>query len=281
VLVLGVIFVYIAANVGLVVYFWTKGARAVQLYQATSSSRRHQPGAPLLDLRSLRAAPAAPNNWTPLVAAIWLGIGVAIIVWKKVTGDEAWLTKTAEVIGEREDDRASQSALSWRRTAKGNAMELPKKTPVRSYKTEFKKNETPISEGGLWLNGRKDGIDWCDVLVQGRRGLRRGVAQPGGRARAEQAKLGRGRGRRRARGRLRRSDRGPDRTMGPESVRQGDGVQPEPDRKVLPGGADPPAPQHEGRTSATATRCSSACSTATPAMPKSSAGTVRSAAGPP
>jgi len=45
-------------------------------------------------------------------------------------------------------------------------MELPKKTSVRSYKTEFKKNETPISEGGLWLNGRKDGIDWCDVLVK-------------------------------------------------------------------------------------------------------------------
>ena len=45
-------------------------------------------------------------------------------------------------------------------------MELPKKTPVRSYKTEFKKNESPLSEGGLWLNGRKDGIDWCDVLVK-------------------------------------------------------------------------------------------------------------------
>jgi hypothetical protein len=45
-------------------------------------------------------------------------------------------------------------------------MELPKKTPVRSYKTEFKKNETPLSEGGLWLNGRKDGIDWCDVWVK-------------------------------------------------------------------------------------------------------------------
>jgi hypothetical protein len=30
-------------------------------------------------------------------------LGIAIIAWKKVTGDEAWLTKTAEVIGERED----------------------------------------------------------------------------------------------------------------------------------------------------------------------------------
>jgi hypothetical protein len=45
-------------------------------------------------------------------------------------------------------------------------MELPKKPPVRSYKTEFKKNEAPISEGGTWLNGRKDGIDWCDILVK-------------------------------------------------------------------------------------------------------------------
>ncbi|MFN8631834.1 MAG: hypothetical protein U0838_16405 [Chloroflexota bacterium] len=36
---------------------------------------------------------------------------------------------------------------------------------VRSYQTTFPDNETPISEGGLWLNGRKDGIDWCDVLT--------------------------------------------------------------------------------------------------------------------
>ena len=34
-------------------------------------------------------------------------------------------------------------------------MELPKKTPVRSYRTEFKLDETPISEGGMWLNGRQ------------------------------------------------------------------------------------------------------------------------------
>jgi hypothetical protein len=37
---------------------------------------------------------------------------------------------------------------------------------VRSYSTHFEKNEEPISEGGMWLNGRKDGIDWCDVLVR-------------------------------------------------------------------------------------------------------------------
>jgi amino acid transporter len=103
VLVLGVIFVYVAANVGLVVYFWTKA-------RDEFSWIKHfifPVGTSLVLIYSIYAAfvplPAAPNNWTPLVAAIWLGLGIAIIAWKKVTGDEAWLTKTAEVIGERED----------------------------------------------------------------------------------------------------------------------------------------------------------------------------------
>jgi hypothetical protein len=42
----------------------------------------------------------------------------------------------------------------------------PKGTLVRSYSTDFERNEDPISEGGMWLNGRKDGIDWIDVISQ-------------------------------------------------------------------------------------------------------------------
>jgi hypothetical protein len=38
---------------------------------------------------------------------------------------------------------------------------------VRSYRTDFEGDEVPISEGGMWLNGRADGIDWCDVLSGG------------------------------------------------------------------------------------------------------------------
>jgi hypothetical protein len=37
---------------------------------------------------------------------------------------------------------------------------------VRSYSTRFEGDEEPISEGRLWLNGRADGIDWCDVLMR-------------------------------------------------------------------------------------------------------------------
>jgi hypothetical protein len=36
----------------------------------------------------------------------------------------------------------------------------------RSYRTSFDRDEAPISEGGMWINGRKDGIDWADVLTK-------------------------------------------------------------------------------------------------------------------
>ena len=42
----------------------------------------------------------------------------------------------------------------------------PRAAPVRSYRTRFELDEAPLSEGGAWLNGRKDGIDWCDVLCR-------------------------------------------------------------------------------------------------------------------
>jgi len=40
-------------------------------------------------------------------------------------------------------------------------------SPTRSYRTDFPSIENPISEGGMWLNGRKDGIDWIDVVSAG------------------------------------------------------------------------------------------------------------------
>ncbi|KPL00375.1 MAG: hypothetical protein AMK75_05530, partial [Planctomycetes bacterium SM23_65] len=37
---------------------------------------------------------------------------------------------------------------------------------VRSYTTHFPLDEAPISEGGNWLNGATDGIDWYDVITK-------------------------------------------------------------------------------------------------------------------
>jgi hypothetical protein len=38
--------------------------------------------------------------------------------------------------------------------------------PVRSYRTRFERDEDPISEGGMWINGQTDGIDWIDCMTQ-------------------------------------------------------------------------------------------------------------------
>ena len=38
--------------------------------------------------------------------------------------------------------------------------------PVRSYRTRFRQDEDPLSEGGIWVNGRKDGLDWVDVIAR-------------------------------------------------------------------------------------------------------------------
>jgi hypothetical protein len=63
---------------------------------------------------------------------------------------------------------------------------------VRSHRTSFELDEDPISEAGLWLNGRADGIDWCDVVTRGGVAYgevsRMAVAE----RRAEQADLGAG-----------------------------------------------------------------------------------------
>ena len=41
----------------------------------------------------------------------------------------------------------------------------PRGPSLRSYRTSFPASENPVSEGGIWLNGRTDGIDWADVIA--------------------------------------------------------------------------------------------------------------------
>jgi amino acid transporter len=109
VLVLAVILIYIAANIGVVKYYWTSarsefnwllhfvfpvGTSAILLYSVYASF------VPL---------PASPNNWTPLVVGVWLLLGILILVWMKLSGDESWLSKAADIIGEREETAAEEA----------------------------------------------------------------------------------------------------------------------------------------------------------------------------
>lgn len=47
---------------------------------------------------------------------------------------------------------------------------------VRAYSTSFALDEDALSEGGLWLNGRSDGIDWADIKTKD--GLAHGESLP-------------------------------------------------------------------------------------------------------
>lgn len=46
-------------------------------------------------------------------------------------------------------------------------MTRPAAELVRAYQTRFREVEEPLSENGMWLNGKSDGIDWTDVLSRG------------------------------------------------------------------------------------------------------------------
>jgi hypothetical protein len=60
---------------------------------------------------------------------------------------------------------------------------------VMEYSTSFESDENPISEGGRWLNGRSDGVDWIDVIVNN--GVAYGAVSRNGMSerRAEQGNL--------------------------------------------------------------------------------------------
>jgi amino acid transporter len=106
VLVLAVIFVYIAANIGLTKYYLTEARSQFNVILHLIFPI----GTSLVLLYSIYAAfvplPAAPNNWTPAVAAAWLVIGLVIVMVMKASGKQEWLTKAGEVIAEREATEA-------------------------------------------------------------------------------------------------------------------------------------------------------------------------------
>src|SRR5262249_50555760 len=104
VLVLGVIFVYVAANIGVVVYYWTRA-------RDEFSVMKHlifPVGTSLILLGSIYVGfvyipLASPFDWTPWVAAAWLAIGIIILVVMKAMGKQDWLARAAAIVAEQED----------------------------------------------------------------------------------------------------------------------------------------------------------------------------------
>jgi hypothetical protein len=62
----------------------------------------------------------------------------------------------------------------------------------RSYSTDFPREENPLSEDGMWLNGKTDGIDWADVITKPGEAYGSVTRMAVAEKRAEQASLGAG-----------------------------------------------------------------------------------------
>jgi amino acid transporter len=112
ILVLGVSFVYLMANVGVIVYYWRERrsefnwlwhailpvvSGLILLYAIYES---FPPGCPPVN------CPADPNVKAPLVAGIWLAIGILILVYYTATKRDQWLKTAGAALGESEDDLA-------------------------------------------------------------------------------------------------------------------------------------------------------------------------------
>lgn len=110
VLVIAVILIYIAANVGVVKYYWyTDRAEFNWLLHFVFPV-----GTSLVLIYSLYASfvpvPDPPNNWSPAVVAVWLFLGIVILAWMKLSGNESWLSKAADIIVEHEETDAERQA---------------------------------------------------------------------------------------------------------------------------------------------------------------------------
>ena len=106
VLVLAVILIYVAANIGVVKYYWTSARKEFNwllhfLFPLGTS---------VILIYSLYASfvplPASPNNWSPAVVGIWLLLGILVLLWMRLSGNESWLPKAADIIEEREVPKA-------------------------------------------------------------------------------------------------------------------------------------------------------------------------------
>jgi amino acid transporter len=100
VLVIAVIFIYVAANLGVVRYYWREershfnwllhfvfpiGTSAVLIYSL---------------YKSFSPFPAHPYNWSPVIVAVWLIIGLVILGVLRLRGKDDWLAKASAVVDE-------------------------------------------------------------------------------------------------------------------------------------------------------------------------------------
>jgi amino acid transporter len=114
VLVIGVIFVYVMANIGVVLYYWRERRQEFNWILHFV----FPVGTSLILIYSLYASfnpfPAAPYNLSPFIVGAWLAIGIGVLIVLRLRGNEEWLAKAGEIVEERREtpeELARRSAI--------------------------------------------------------------------------------------------------------------------------------------------------------------------------
>jgi amino acid transporter len=100
-LVLAVIFVYWMANLGVVLHYWRERRHEFNwlLHFVFPVGTSVVLGYSVV--KSFTPFPASPYNWSPAIVGGWLLLGVAILVYMRARGNEHWLDRAGEIVGER------------------------------------------------------------------------------------------------------------------------------------------------------------------------------------
>jgi amino acid transporter len=109
-LVLGVIFVYTLANVGVFFFYRREYPSEFSWLSHLLVPVAATAALAYLLVKSFQPFPPAPYKWAPLIVGLWLILGVVILYVNRVRGREEWLLKAGEAIAEIEEE-ADREAL--------------------------------------------------------------------------------------------------------------------------------------------------------------------------
>ena len=100
-LVLAIIFVYVMANFGLILYYWRERRSEFNWFfhfllpLGTSGVLAYSV------VKSFQPFPPAPYQYAPAIVGSWMLLGVAVLVYLKRSGKEEWFAKAGAIIEER------------------------------------------------------------------------------------------------------------------------------------------------------------------------------------
>ena len=110
ILVLGVGFVYVIANIGVIRYYLTERRSEFNVFKHVVFpvvSTGVLIWAVLISFKPLCtvSCPASPYNWAPVVDGVWLMLGIPVLVYYRSRGREDWVRNAGLALGEAEEEK--------------------------------------------------------------------------------------------------------------------------------------------------------------------------------